>query len=56
MRTKKKKQSSNKTLPLLIIAVLIGLMAYKYRLLDEKFLKGLPDIIPTEQTDRKSVV
>ena len=26
MRTKKKKQSSNKTLPLLIIAVLIGLM------------------------------
>ena len=50
MRTKKKKQSSNKTLPLLIIAVLIGLMAYKYRLLDEKFLKGLPDIIPTEQT------
>lgn len=50
MRTKKKKQSSNKTLPLLIIAVLIGLMAYKYRLLDEKFLKGLPDIISTEQT------
>ena len=50
MRTKKKKQSSNKTLPLLIIAVLIGLMAYKYRLLEEKFLKGLPDIIPTEQT------
>ena len=50
MRTKKKKQSSNKTLPLLIIAVLIGLMAYKYRLLDEKFLKGLPDIIPMEQT------
>ena len=37
-------------MPLLIIAVLIGLMAYKYRLLDEKFLKGLPDIIPTEQT------
>ena len=50
MRTKKKKQSSGKALPLLIIAALIVLMAYKYRLLDEKFFKGLPDLISTEQT------
>lgn len=50
MKTKKKKQSSNKALSVFIILVLIGLMAYKYQLFDENSFKNLPDITPTEQS------